>query len=64
MKKGKATGVELPIPVIVSDLDSGCTVVPSLILAVLTEAQARAPPIVWLWLEVWSIMGTNHGYGN
>ena len=54
--------MELPIALTVSDLDSGPTVVLSLIFAVLTEAQSGVPPIIQLWPEGWLIMGTNHGF--
>ena len=59
--KTKVTGVELLIALIASGLDSSLTVAPSLVPAVLTEAQAGAPPIIWLWPEGQLIMGINHG---
>ena len=60
----KATGVEPPITPIVSGLCSSLSVEPSLIPAVLPEAQAEEPPIIWQSLGGWLIVGTNLDYGN
>ena len=44
--KAKVTGVEPPTTLVASCLNSGLTVVPSLIPAVLPETQARPPPFI------------------
>ena len=64
LMKVKVTGVEPPITLVVSGLDSGLTVAPSLTPAVLPEAQARAPPIIQQSLGDWLFVGTNLDYEN
>ena len=63
LMRAMVTRMEPPITPIVFGLSSGLTVVPGLIPAVLTEAQAEAPPIIWQSPGGWLIMGTNLDYG-
>ena len=64
LTKVKVTGVEPPITLVVSGLDSSLIVAPSHARTVLPEAQAGAPPIVWQSPGGSLIMGTSLDYKN